>query len=130
MIILSNGYRKPEVGDFGDVWFPALEDNIERVNAHTHNGSDSPLIPSSSITGVVQQITAAEFVPNTGTFTAGRAFKTTLVVAGGSVSVATKAVIIRDNVTRNPIYMEYEQVSNTQIDIFTPIVRDIEVLLV
>ena len=41
MIVLSNGYKLPETGDFGDVWFPALEDNIQRINTHNHDGTDS-----------------------------------------------------------------------------------------
>lgn len=41
---LSNGYKKPETDDTGDTWFSDLEDNIQRLNDHSHNGTDSELI--------------------------------------------------------------------------------------
>lgn len=50
MLTLSYGYKKPESGDKGPVVFPALEDDIQRVNDHTHNGVNSaPLTPSSVV---------------------------------------------------------------------------------
>lgn len=50
MLTLSYGYYKPQTGDRGSVWFPRLEDNFQRLNDHTHDGSNSALIPPSSIT--------------------------------------------------------------------------------
>ena len=41
---LSKGYKKPTNPTTGDAWFPAMEENIQRVNDHTHNGSDGALI--------------------------------------------------------------------------------------
>jgi len=32
--------KKPQNADTGDVWFPALELDIQKVNDHTHDGSD------------------------------------------------------------------------------------------
>lgn len=50
MQTLSYGYKLPETGDRGSIWFPALEDNIERLNDHSHNGTDSALLTTSSMT--------------------------------------------------------------------------------
>ena len=41
---LSKGYKKPTNPTTGDAWFPAMEDNIQRMNDHTHNGTDGALI--------------------------------------------------------------------------------------
>lgn len=49
MQTLSFGYKQPETGDPGSVWFPAIEDNIERLNDHTHNGTDSAQLTPSSL---------------------------------------------------------------------------------
>lgn len=48
MLTLSYGYKKPENTDRGPVVFPAMEQNIERLNDHNHDGTDSaPLDPRS-----------------------------------------------------------------------------------
>lgn len=49
MVVLSYGYKQPVNGDRGSVWFPALNDNIQRLNDHSHNGVNSALLPASSI---------------------------------------------------------------------------------
>lgn len=41
MQVLSKGYKKPQDPDTGDIFFPALEENWQRVNDHNHNGSNS-----------------------------------------------------------------------------------------
>ncbi len=48
MLTLSYGFKKPENGDTGDAIFPAMALNIQKVNDHTHNGTDSALIPPVS----------------------------------------------------------------------------------
>lgn len=48
-IVLSNGYIKPESGDKGSSFFPQLEQNIQRVNDHNHDGVNSNKIPPSSL---------------------------------------------------------------------------------
>lgn len=49
MITLSYGYLKPQNGvDAGDVFFPAMETNIQKVNDHTHNGVNSALIAKTT----------------------------------------------------------------------------------
>ncbi len=42
MLTLSHGFLKPQNGvDAGSVWFPAMEKNIQMLNDHTHNLTDS-----------------------------------------------------------------------------------------
>lgn len=56
----ARGYRKPQSGDRG--WYSDLEFNIDRVDAHSHDGSDSVALPSSSITKSTQDVLAASWV--------------------------------------------------------------------
>lgn len=62
MLILSKGYKKPQSGDKGSVWFPALEENIQQLNDHTHNGTDSQLIAGGSVSNQVVTIAAVDWV--------------------------------------------------------------------
>ena len=50
MQTLSNLFKKPESGDRGTVLFTALADNIQKLNDHTHNGTNSEPIAASAIT--------------------------------------------------------------------------------
>lgn len=124
MIILSNGYKLPETGDFGSIWFPALEDNIQRTNDHTHNGLNSSKIPSSSVEAVVQQVLSGAFS------LVGDMYETTITVAGGTIDIDKKHVIFRDPTTKEPLYLKYTKVSASQIKIYTNIALDVEVLTI
>lgn len=53
MEILSYGYKKPVNGDTGDVFFPALEENIQKQNDHTHDGVNSAFIASQSPSAMI-----------------------------------------------------------------------------
>lgn len=64
MLTLSYGFKLPQDGDKGDALFTALEDNITRVNDHTHNGTNSPALTATSIVGVPQNILSANWVAN------------------------------------------------------------------
>lgn len=41
---LSNGYIQPTNPTYGDLFWPAMEENIQLMNDHTHDGSDGELI--------------------------------------------------------------------------------------
>lgn len=62
MITLTYGLSKPETGDAGATLFTALEDNITQLDGHTHDGSDSALLPAQSIQGVPTTILSAAWV--------------------------------------------------------------------
>ena len=69
MIVLSYGYKQPENGDKGSVWFPALNDNITRLNSHNHDGSNSAQLSSTSILKGSVSILAINWTSNgTGSF--------------------------------------------------------------
>ncbi len=56
---LTKGYKKPQSGDPGSSFFPDLEANIQRLNDHTHDGSNSQKLDATSSVGVVQNLLAA-----------------------------------------------------------------------
>ena len=62
MLTLSQGFLKPETNDKGDEVFPALEQNIQQLNDHTHNGVDSKVVASSSIAKTTQSVSALNWV--------------------------------------------------------------------
>ncbi len=62
MITLSYGYKKPQTGDKGTPLFTALEDNIQRVNDHNHDGVNSPPLTAQSIQGIQATVLAANWV--------------------------------------------------------------------
>lgn len=46
---LTYGLVKPVTGDTGAVWFPAMEANITQLDAHDHNGTNSPQLSNTGI---------------------------------------------------------------------------------
>lgn len=61
MQTLSYGFKLPENGDKGTTLFDALAENIERLNAHSHDGTNSAPITSLSVQGVTITILAANW---------------------------------------------------------------------
>ena len=74
---LSFGYVKPQTGDKGATNFNALEGNIDQLNAHKHDGSNSARVDTFSMMRSVVNVdgtgwaAAGEFFKKTVTFPAG-----------------------------------------------------------
>lgn len=66
MLTLSYGYLKPQTGDKGSVFFPALELDIQQLNDHIHDGITSAKLTAQSIVGVSGALVAADWVATTG----------------------------------------------------------------
>ena len=56
---LSNGYKKPEKRDSD--WWDQLISNIERINAHEHDGVNSDKISSGNVTKSTATIADTEW---------------------------------------------------------------------
>lgn len=112
MIILSNGYKLPEDGDLGDVWFDALEDNIQRLNDHSHDGIDSEKLDASAVEAISTGISTGDFTLS------GTEYTYRLTLPSG-LQVDTTSIEFRDATTRDPIHMRYEIFSVSQIDIYS-----------
>ena len=85
MLTLSYGYKKPQNLDKGGVVFPAMEDNIQRLNDHTHNGVNSAPLNPSAIVATSQSILSANWAATSGgnysqvvTMPAGLSFNSTV----------------------------------------------------
>lgn len=59
MQTLTYGFQKPETGDKGSVFWEALEENIQQLNDHTHNGSDSAQLTPAAMAGQTQSVAAS-----------------------------------------------------------------------
>ena len=112
MIVLSNGYQLPEDGDLGDVWFDAIEANIQRLNDHSHNGVDSEKLSSSSIEAVSTTIDSGDFN------LVGSEYEYTLSLPA-LILVDTSNITFRDATTREPIHLRFEIFSVSQIIVYT-----------
>jgi hypothetical protein len=79
MLTLSYGYKKPQNTDRGPIVFPAMEQNIQGLNDHTHNGTNSAKIGPSSGVAVVQTLIPANWV-----LVANGIYKQTVTVPAGT----------------------------------------------
>lgn len=66
METLSNGFKNPENGDRGSVFFPALNENIEQINEHNHDGNNSERINAQELQKATQNILAAAWGADAG----------------------------------------------------------------
>lgn len=121
MIILSKGYKKPETGDFGDIWFPALEDNIDLMNSHTHNGVDGEKISGINLLASTLTVTAASFADQGDGY-----WRSTVTVPSGGL-VDNYVVAVKDPTTKEPVQLRMEKLSSTQFYLYTNVVQNFEV---
>lgn len=122
MIILSKGYKKPESGDFGDEWFPAIEDNIDRVNSHNHDGINSETLVSQNISASFQTILVGAFVDQ------GNGYWKATVATPGGLPVDNFAIKFRDPTLKEAMHPRFEKVTATSIDVYINTPQTIEVL--
>ena len=121
MIILSKGYKKPETGDFGDVWFGALADNIDLSNSHTHDGVSGEKISSLNLAISTLTVLAASFADQGDGY-----WRATVTIPSGGL-VDNYVVAVKDPTTKEPIQLRMEKLSSTQFYIYTNVVQNFEV---
>ena len=63
---LTYGYKKPQDGDTGATFWDDLAFDIQRLNDHTHDGSDSAQLDSTSIAATTATISSASWVLTSG----------------------------------------------------------------
>jgi hypothetical protein len=107
---LSNGYKLPATGDKGSSFFPDLEFDIQRLNDHTHDGSNSNKISVANLTKLTQTLLAASWVATT-----GGTYRqlVTLPATGDYDSVIPKFQISGGSEDGSIIYPSVEKVSST-----------------
>lgn len=114
MLTLTYGYLKPQTGDKGSDWFPALETDIQQLNDHTHNGTNSSLIPATSVTALTQNIPAAGW-----SATSGGMYRQLVTVTGGNLFDSFATPVFKDQTTKVQYFLGVERVSTTTYYIYT-----------
>lgn len=107
MITLSKGFKKPQNPDTGDQWFPAMEANIQQLNDHTHDGSNSQFLAVAT-----QSALAANWVATT-----GGTFRQSITVPAG-MSYDTCTVEVRRS-TGERAYPTMERIDSTHFYLYT-----------
>lgn len=111
---LTYGFVKPVTGDLGSSFFPALEGDIQKLNDHTHDGSNTARIPASSVTCVVQSLTAQVW-SSTGT---NGLYRTLVTVPAAFTDASSVQISVRDSLGE-PMYLKVEFVTTTTFYIYT-----------
>jgi hypothetical protein len=116
MQTLSNGVKQPETGDRG--FWSDLEDDLEILNNHTHNGTDSEGISTKHIIKTTSLILSASWVAVSGQ--AGTFRQTMTVPSGYEVdSMLPKFYINTGGQSGYQVHPTIRKVSNTTYDLFT-----------
>lgn len=111
MLTLSFGFKKPESGDRGDPLFTALEDNVQQLNDHNHDGANSSQLNSSAILPVSAALVSANWV-----LVADGIYKQTVTLP--AAIPYDEAVFTCKLANGDIFYPTIEKVSSTQYDIF------------
>lgn len=113
MLTLTYGYKKPETNDKGPIVFPALEQNIQQLNDHNHDGANSRKLTSASIDSIPQIILAANWVSLGG----GNYHQQVPLLPGYDYDLVTLS--FREPVTGAYLYPSILKVSASVADIFS-----------
>lgn len=105
------------------MWFVSLEDNITRLNSHTHDGVNSSKITSSSVNSVKQTVLAGAFS------LVGTQYRATVTMPG-TLDFDNYVIVIKDPTTKDQVYLSVEKVTSTSFYIYTNTQQDYEVYLV
>lgn len=106
--ILTFGYELPNNTCTGDVWFPAMERNIQRMNDHTHDGEDS-----SRIAATVQDVLAANWGADIG----GGMYRQTVQMPVGFTFENSRIEVRRS--TGEVVYPSIVKVTETTFYLYT-----------
>ena len=60
------GLFRPDDGDKGSTFWDELAFHFDWAAVHTHNGTNSALIPATSVTGITETLIIASWLPNPG----------------------------------------------------------------
>ena len=112
MQVLTYGLNKPETGDKGSVFFPALEANITQLDSHNHDGVNSPKVPITNITVATQAIASGSWV------SAGNGrYKQTVSMSGGK-QYDDYFITFRETSTGHQLGLTCEKVGATSYDVY------------
>lgn len=84
--------EKPVTGDKGSVWFPVLERNIDKINDHTHDGTNAAKVLTTDVTSAKKSILQTNWVVDI----VGRRWVQELELPN-SASYSEVAIIVKDS---------------------------------
>ena len=105
MQTLTYGMQIPETGDIGSDFFPALEDNFTQLDAHSHNGTDSPKLSGSSMNAYTQNISSASWVAVAGV---SGLYKQVVTMSGG-LQYDNYIPTFKESVTKDVLLLTVEK---------------------
>ena len=111
MLTLSYGFKKPEPGDKGDVFFPALQDNAQKLNDHTHNGTDSAKLTTLAMNSLTSTISSANWVAS------GDVYRQLISMPAG-LTFDNVVIGFRESVSTNTSYLNVEKVSSNSYYVY------------
>lgn len=110
---LSYGFEKPATGDKGSVFFPALEDDIQQMNDHTHNGTNSSKLSAAATSAVTQAILSASWGASIG----GGLYRQTITVpaslTANSGTYDDHMVQFRNTANGRILFLQTQKVTST-----------------
>lgn len=109
---LSKGYKKPDTGDRGSSFFPDLEDNITRINAHEHDGADGEKVKSKNLASTTSTIASANWGADSG----GSTYSTTVTLPTG-VTYENHVLSFIDDATGDRIFPTVTKASSTTMTV-------------
>lgn len=112
----SKGYKNPDVGDRGSQWFPDLNFNIDRMNAHAHDGIDSEKIAIKNIVKQSQTLLSSAW----GTDLGGSNYKQSVTMPTGLNfdDSQIKFIEVLSGTTGDQIHPTVSKTSATTFDVF------------
>lgn len=113
METLSYGYKKPETNDKGPTVFPALQNNIQQINDHDHDGSNSAKLTATSVVSVSATIPLGSWVAFGPT---GHYRQQVTLPAGFSYDTVNMGFRLTNG---TQIYPTVEKISATQYYVYT-----------
>lgn len=124
MELTTYGYKNPDTDDTGEVFFPALNFNITRSDAHSHDGVDSTFLAVTAIEITTQAILPGTSNVNWGSDLGGLLYKQTITlpeVGTLSAQLAFDAISIEIRNTSNGerVYPRIEKNGTNGYDIYT-----------
>ena len=112
MLTLSYGFKKPETGDKGGVFFPALEDNAQQVNDHNHNGTNSARLTTLAMTVLTSDVLSASWVAQ------GDGVYRQLITMPAGLAFDEVAIGFRETVSTNTAHLNVEKVSSNSYYVY------------
>lgn len=109
---LSYGFQKPQTGDRGSVFWPILEADIQQLNDHTHNGTNSSRLNKASISSVLDTATSGSWGNAVGgLYRQTITLPLAITAAGGTFDDYVPT--FRDQATDRQLFLQTQKVSSS-----------------